>query len=171
MGDGGDFFHLRQPYHAAQISAKITIDFHSILGISTVVPRLAKTPSAVVMAVAKIIPTMAGRMHPSTAFTPAYLSKCESRVATSKMMIKDGKTTPNVANIAPKNPPCEEPTKVAILTAIGPGVDSATAIKLSSSPSVSHPCARQSSRIREIIAYPPPKETTPILRKVRKSER
>ena len=55
------------------------------------------------------------------------------------MMINEGKIAPAVAQRAPKNPPCDEPTKVAIFTAIGPGVDSATAIKLSSSLSVSQP--------------------------------
>ena len=120
MGDGGAFFHFFHPYQAAQIKAKTTIDLHSTMG-KDAAPRLAKTPKAVVAAVAKIMPTIAGRMPPSTAFTPAYLSRWESKVATSKMMIKDGKTTPKVASIAPRNPPCEEPTKVAMLTAIGPG--------------------------------------------------
>ena len=44
--------------------------------------------------------------------------------ATSKIIINEGKTTPSVATNAPKNPPSEYPIKVAILIAIGPGVDS-----------------------------------------------
>ena len=45
------------------------------------------------------------------------------------MMIKDGSTNPNVATAEPKIPAWDEPTKVARFTEIGPGVDSATAIK------------------------------------------
>ena len=67
------------------------------------------------------------------------------------MMTNEGNTTPRVASSAPKNPPCDEPIKVAIFTAIGPGVDSATAMKLINSSSVSHPLARQSSLISEIM--------------------
>lgn len=43
------------------------------------------------------------------------------------MMIKDGSTTPKVAMKEPRSPPWDAPIKVAIFTAIGPGVDSDTA--------------------------------------------
>ena len=43
------------------------------------------------------------------------------------MMIKDGSTTPKVAMKEPRSPPWDVPIKVAIFTAIGPGVDSDTA--------------------------------------------
>lgn len=59
-------------------------------------------------------------------------SPADSRIirtaALSRIIKKDGKTTPRVATNAPKSPPCEEPIKVAILTAIDPGVDSETAV-------------------------------------------
>ena len=46
---------------------------------------------------------------------------------------------------------CDEPMKVAILTASGPGVDSDTAMKLKNSLSVSHPWFSTTSRTSEII--------------------
>lgn len=49
--------------------------------------------------------------------------------ANNIMTINDGKTTPRVAQKAPKNPACDDPIKVAILIANGPGVTSLTAIK------------------------------------------
>ena len=61
--------------------------------------------------------------------------------------------------------------KVAILTASGPGVDSATAMKLRNSSSVSQAFSSTVSRMSEIMPYPPPKDTAPIFRKVRKSVR
>ena len=82
-------------------------------------------------------------------------------------MINEGKTTPSVASNAPQNPPCDEPTKVAIFTATGPGVDSATATKLSRPSSVSQPYLKQSSRMSAIILSPPPNETAPIFKKVK----
>ena len=129
----------------------ITKPFQSKFTALCMVAIFKITLKNIVSTVAKIIPTMAGLIPPSTAFTPAYFSNFVSRVATNKMMINDGNTTPSVASIAPQNPPCDEPTNVAIFTAIGPGVDSATAIKFKSSSSVSQPYPKQSSRISEII--------------------
>ena len=70
----------------------------------------------------------------------------------NNIITKDGNTTPKVAHTAPKTPPCEYPTKVAIFTAIGPGVDSETAIIFKSSSSVSQPRESALSRISEIMA-------------------
>ena len=67
------------------------------------------------------------------------------------IMTNDGSTTPIVAMNAPSIPPCDEPMKVAIFTARGPGVDSDTAIKLMNSLSVSHPFDSTTSRTSEII--------------------
>ena len=78
-------------------------------------------------------------MPDSTACTPAYCIRFLSTAAMSRMMQKDGRTTPSVAHSAPANPPCEDPMKVAIFTASGPGVDSDTAMKLKNSLSVSQP--------------------------------
>ena len=60
---------------------------------------------------------------------------------------------------------------VAILTASGPGVDSATAMKFKKSSSVSQAFASTVSRMSEIIPYPPPKETAPIFKNVKKRVR
>ena len=65
------------------------------------------------------------------------LKRFFAKAAIKRTIKNAGSTTPSVARNAPKNPPCDEPIKVAIFTAIGPGVDSATAIKSRSSDSVS----------------------------------
>ena len=87
------------------------------------------------------------------------------------MIQNEGNTTPSVAHKAPGKPPCDEPMKVAILTASGPGVDSETAMNERKSSSVSQPYPNTFSRIREIIPYPPPNDTAPISRKVRNSRK
>ena len=125
--------------------------------------------SAMVTAVAKISATTQGRTPPKNACTPLYLRKLRITDAMSRMMINEGSTTLSVAVSAPNTPPCVEPTKVAILTAIGPGVDSATAIILSNCSSVSQPSASALSRMSEIMAYPPPKVKSPISKKVTNS--
>ena len=51
----------------------------------------------------------------------------------ANIIINDGNATPIVASIDPKIPPCDDPTNVAILIAIGPGVDSDIAIKFNNS--------------------------------------
>ena len=67
------------------------------------------------------------------------------------MMTKDGSTTPSVATSAPGSPACDEPMKVAMFTASGPGVDSDTAIKLKNCVSSSQPWRSTFSRMREIM--------------------
>ena len=116
-------------------------------------------------------PTMVGRMPESTLFTPAYFRRFLMSAAMMRMMTKEGRMTPSVATSAPKKPACAEPMKVAILTASGPGVDSATAMKLRNSSSVSQAFSSTVSRMSEIMPYPPPKDTAPIFRKVRKRVR
>lgn len=49
--------------------------------------------------------TTQGRTPSSTACTPAYRSTLRSTAATSRMMTKDGSTTPSVATSAPGSPP------------------------------------------------------------------
>ena len=102
-------------------------------------------------AVARIMATTQGRTPSSTACTPAYRSKFCSAAATSRMMTKDGSTTPSVAANAPGSPAWDEPMKVAMLIASGPGVDSDTAIKLRNSLSVSQPWPSTTSRTSEIM--------------------
>ena len=52
------------------------------------------------------------------------------------IIINEGKITPIEAIKEPKKPACVDPTKVAMLIAIGPGVDSQTPKKLINSSSV-----------------------------------
>lgn len=72
--------------------------------------------------------------------------------ATMRMMRKEGSTTPRVAQTAPATPDWDMPTKVAMLTAKGPGVDSLMAMKSMSCCWVSQPCERMSCWIIGIIA-------------------
>ena len=78
---------------------------------------------------------------------------------------------PRVAQRDPKKPPSFAPTKVAMFMAIGPGVDSATAIISISVSSLIHPFESIVSRMMEIMAYPPPNENAPILKKVKNKRR
>lgn len=123
------------------------------------------------MEVPTIRPITVGLIPLITDFTPAYLSKRVKTDAISRIIMKDGNTTPTVATRAPKIPAWDDPTKVAILTAMGPGVDSDTAIKFIISDSVNQPFDKQSSLIKDIIAYPPPNETTPIFKKVKNNSK
>lgn len=167
MGEKGLLFHFKYPKWMKAIIPKIHKPFQLNTAVVFNAVMLKITLKNIVQAVAKIIPIIAGRIPPSVAFTPAYFNSFVNREAIKRIRIKEGRTTPSVASNAPQKPPCDEPTKVAIFTAIGPGVDSATAIKLRSSLSVSQAFARQSSRISEIIPYPPPKDTAPIFKKVK----
>ena len=107
--------------------------------------------SPMVQAVARIIATTQGRTPAKKALTPAYFIRLCSAAAMSRMMTKEGSTTPTVATKEPASPACEAPIKVAMFTASGPGVDSDTAIKLRNSLSVSQPCPSTVSRTSEII--------------------
>ena len=111
----------------------------------------SRVERAMVRAVAKIIATTQGRTPERNASTPAYFIRFRSTAVMSRMMKNEGSTTPSVAKNAPASPPCDEPMKVAILTASGPGVDSDTAMKLKNSLSVSHPWFSTTSRTSEII--------------------
>lgn len=155
----------------AEIAARIIKPFRSKRNVLFTVLIPNKQLKSIIIAVERISPTIAGLIPLSTACTPAYLRTFFRIAAIISIIINDGSTTPIVAASAPKTPPCDEPIKVAILTAIGPGVDSDTAIKLISSSSVSQPDDSTSSRISEIMPYPPPKDTAPILRKVKNNSR
>ena len=122
------FLHFLYPKERAKTIPKIQRDFQSNKKLLSTVLIPKMMPMNMISAVAVISPTTAGRILSITALTPAYLRRRVKREAISKIMIKEGKTTPRVADSAPKIPPCVEPIKVDILTAIGPGVDSATAI-------------------------------------------
>ena len=73
----------------------------------------------------------------TTGFTPRikplknlFSVKFFKIAAINTIIIKEGKTTPKVAQKLPNKPPCSEPIYVAILIATGPGVDSQIPIRL-----------------------------------------
>ena len=74
-----------------------------------------------------------------TRMSSTFFQLLKSNKRISRMMKNEGSTTPSVAISAPGKPPCDDPIKVAILIASGPGVDSETATKLRNSASVSQP--------------------------------
>ena len=86
-------------------------------------------------------------------------------VTISKIIIKEGITTPIVETIAPNSPACLVPMKVAILMANEPGVDSQIAIKSINSLDVSQLLFMAISWMMDIIPYPPPKDIVPINKK------
>ena len=69
-----------------------------------------------------IIATTAGRREPSTPRSSSIFRYFKYNFAITVTRIQDGSIHPAVAAIAPGNPATLIPTKVAELTAIGPGV-------------------------------------------------
>jgi hypothetical protein len=94
--------------------------------------------------------------------------KYGSKKSTMKVIMeKDGKITPKDAIIDPRTPDILLPTKVAKLIAIGPGVICVTeSISKNSSPLIHLFFCTISVSISGIIAYPPPKVKSPILKNV-----
>ena len=79
-----------------------------------------------------------------------------------------GSTTPNVVMHPPMTPARLVPMNVAMLMEMAPGVLSAMAKMSSSSLWVSQPrFSTTSCSIIVSMAYPPPKENSPILKKTR----
>ena len=122
-----------------------------------------------VQAVARIIATTQGRTPARKALTPAYFIRLCSAAAMSRMMTKEGSTTPTVAAKEPASPACEAPIKVAMFTASGPGVDSDNAIKLKNSLSVNHTWYNTTSRTSENHKETPPPQVEETLRRARKA--
>src|SRR5699024_975657 len=89
------------------------------------------------------------------------------KINIANMIIKEGKTTPAVATMDPNVPLTRYPKNVAEFIAIGPGVISEIAIMSTNSVFVSHSLVPITSFSNMgSIAYPPPKENNPILKKV-----
>ena len=151
MGEGALPFAFCQTSRTMARSARMPMPCHDGAGASAAVEMSSRVLRPIVRAVERIRATTQGRTPERKASTPAYLSKSWMRAAMSRMMKKEGRTTPSVAQSAPSTPPCEEPMKVAMLTASGPGVDSDTAMKLRNSASESQPWSRTFSRMREIM--------------------
>ncbi len=117
------------------------------------------------MEVARMSAMVQGLTASRMASTAGFLIKFLSTIEISRIMTKAGSITPNVATSAPRKPACEDPMNVAMLTARGPGVDSETAIKLTNWLSDIQLFARTVSRTIEIMPYPPPNDTAPIIKK------
>ena len=79
--------------------------------------------------VARTRATVQGRTVLRAAVTAGCWIKFFSAIEISRIIMKAGRMTPKVARRAPRTPAWVAPTKVAMLTARGPGVDSATAMK------------------------------------------
>ena len=151
MGEGALPFAFCQMSRTPARIARMPMPRHAGEGVSAAVEMPSRVLSPMVKAVERMRATTQGRTPERKASTPAYLSRSWMRAAMSRMMKKDGRTTPSVAQNAPSTPPCDAPMKVAMLTASGPGVDSDTAMKLRNSASESQPLSRTFSRMREIM--------------------
>lgn len=129
IGEGFFFFKSLKISEIIIKTSKIImpIKFTSVVDFMEFAPN--KICKKNVKPVDKIKATITGLMHFKMFCTGLNFNKFLIAQAINKMIIKEGKTTPSVARNDPQNPPCEEPTNVAILIAIGPGVDSAIAIK------------------------------------------
>ena len=86
-----------------------------------------------------IIATTAGRSEPRTPCSIAILRYFKYNLAINVTIIQDGNIQPNVATNAPPKPAILMPTKVAELTAIGPGVICEIVIKSVNSDILSQP--------------------------------
>ena len=139
MGDGAFCVRFFQTKCTAHKTANTRIDLASGANPSASVLMPPSVESIMFSAVARIMATTQGRTPERNASTPAYFIRFFSTAAISRMMKNEGSTTPSVAISAPGKPPCDDPIKVAILIASGPGVDSETATKLRNSASVSQP--------------------------------
>ena len=83
----------------------------------------------------------------------------------------DGHINPSVAMIPPGIPAVIYPTYVAALTAIGPGVDSLTAIISVKNSCENHPVLSPISERKGIVAMPPPKANSAVLKNSKNSRR
>ena len=80
------------------------------------------------------------------------------------MMMTDGSTRATVATTPPSTPAALVPAKVAMLTPMGPGVDSDTAIISASCPELNQPVFSAMALRKGIVAMPPPTEKRPVLK-------
>ena len=127
IGDGFFFLTFLKTRATAIKIAKITSPLIS----TAKPPQTVVNPKSVLSAIVTAVPRSSAMIHGRTPFknawTPLYFKKSRITADIKRIMIKDGSTTPSIAHTEPRTPPCVDPTKVAIFTAMGPGVDSATA--------------------------------------------
>ena len=105
----------------------------------------------------------ATRTPASACCTVGMSAKFCNSAAIKEIIIKLGETIPKVAKADPKKPPCFLPKKVAVLTAITPGVHCPIA-NISSNSSLVHQwyLSTHSRSNSGSMAYPPPKVNNPI---------
>ena len=117
---------------AEQINENVPKTFHEK-------PSGKKTVFPTDTAAAAIRPITAGFNPVITPCTYLLLLNLAKNRATINIMTNEGRTTPKVAQNAPKTPPVSEPIYVDIFIANGPGVLSLTATKFTISSEVIQP--------------------------------
>ena len=126
--------------------------------------RIFLKKDSTALAIKTSTPTRMPRNKKPTHLLPMTRSKMYERAT---MIANDGRTTPRVAKIPPNTPSRFAPINVAVLIAIGPGVLSAIAKTSASSECVSQPfLSTTSPSMSASMAYPPPNENRPILKKM-----
>lgn len=101
MGEGALPLAFCQMSRTPARSARMPMPRHAGEGVSAAVEMPSRVLSPMVKAVERMRATTQGRTPERKASTPAYLSRSWMRAAMSRMMKKDGRTTPSVAQSAP----------------------------------------------------------------------
>jgi hypothetical protein len=83
-------------------------------------------------------------------------------------MASEGSSSPASAATMPRTPHTRRPMSMVCERMPMPGVRRDRTSACTNSPSLIHPLVRQSWRIAETVALPPPKEVSPIRAKARK---
>lgn len=104
MGEGALFLTFCQMSRTPARIARMPMPRHAGEGVSAAVEMPSRVLSPMVKAVERMRATTQGRTPERKASTPAYLSRSWMRAAMSRMMKKDGRTTPSVAQSAPQHP-------------------------------------------------------------------
>ena len=128
-GETACFFIFLKIRAVRAISAKIIIALRSGVILQPIDEKLKSALKSIIMPADRIIAAIHGLIPSRNDCTAPYLRRFFRINDIIRIITNDGRTTPNVADSAPRIPPCEEPINVAMLMARGPGVDSETAIK------------------------------------------
>ena len=100
MGEGALPLAFCQMSRTPARIARMPMPRHAGEGVSAAVEMPSRVLSPMVRAVERMRATTQGRTPERKASTPAYLSRSWMRAAMSRMMKKDGRTTPSVAQSA-----------------------------------------------------------------------
>ena len=109
-------------------TAKISSANISKLNVLPMASILNITDNPIVIDVAMIKPITAGLIPPIIAWTGFFSIRFLANIEISSINKYAGRVIASVASIAPRMPPWDAPTNVAILIEIGPGVLSHIAI-------------------------------------------